>query len=42
MTEEQLRSWIVREAHALGLGGALAVEVTPTTEDSPPAYTQRH
>ena len=42
MTEDQLRSWIVREAHALGLGGALAVEVTPTTEDSPPADTQRH
>ena len=42
MTEDQLRSWIVCEAHALGLGGAPAVEVTPTTEDSPPADTQRH
>src|SRR5215208_3182137 len=40
MTEEQLRQWIVKEARALGLGEALRVEVTPTTEDSPPADTQ--
>src|SRR5215204_2466088 len=42
MTEEQLRQWIVKEARALGLGEALRVEVTPTSEDTAPAATQRH
>src|SRR5215204_5054448 len=36
MTEEQLRAWIVKEARALGLGQALAVEVTAVVEDTAP------
>src|SRR5215208_4710921 len=34
MTDDQLRAWIVKEARTLGLGGALAVEVTATAEDT--------
>ena len=41
MTEDQLRAWIVKEARALGLGEALAVEVTATTDDTTPTDAQR-
>src|SRR5215204_4758859 len=41
MSEDQLRAWIVKEAQALGLGEALAVEVTATTDDTTPTDAQR-
>src|SRR5215216_6286169 len=34
MTEDQLRAWIVKEAKALGLGEALAIEVTAEPDDT--------
>jgi len=33
LTEDQLRSWIVKEAQALGLGAAISIEVTALDPD---------